>query len=66
MLRQLSVAQWRAQGLRGDMGAHPMKSSRGLCILGLMRALVSSSDSILVSLPLCLKLKHFIIYVSLL
>jgi hypothetical protein len=29
-------------------------------------ALVSSSDSILVSLPLCFKLEHFIIYVSLL
>jgi hypothetical protein len=31
-----------------------------------MRALVSSGGSILVSLPLCLKLKNFIIYVSLL
>jgi hypothetical protein len=29
-------------------------------------ALVSSSGSILVSLPLCLKLENFIIYVSLL
>jgi hypothetical protein len=31
-----------------------------------MRALVSPSGSILVSLPLCLKLERFIIYVSLL
>jgi hypothetical protein len=31
-----------------------------------MRALVSLSDSILVLLPLCFKLEHFIIYVSLL
>jgi hypothetical protein len=30
-----------------------------------MRALVTPSDSILVSLPLCFKLKHFIIYVFL-
>jgi hypothetical protein len=42
-----------------------MSSSRGLHILGLMRALVSPSVSIVVSLPLCLKLKNFIIYVSL-
>jgi hypothetical protein len=39
---------------------------RGLHIFGPMWALVSSSDSILVSLPLCFKLEHFIIYVSLL
>jgi hypothetical protein len=32
-----------------------MSSSRGLRILGLMRALVSPSVSILVSLPLCFK-----------
>jgi hypothetical protein len=32
-----------------------MSSSRGLHILGPMRALVSLSDSILVSLPLCFK-----------
>jgi uncharacterized membrane protein YvlD (DUF360 family) len=44
-----------------------MSSSRGLRILGLMRALVSPSVSILVSLPLCfLKFENFIIYVSLL
>jgi hypothetical protein len=41
--------------------------SRGLRILGPMRALISLSGSILVSLPLCLflKLENFIIYVSL-
>jgi hypothetical protein len=45
-----------------------MSSSRGLRILGSMRALVSPSDSILVLLLLCLflKLENFIIYVSLL
>jgi hypothetical protein len=36
------------------MGAHPVSSSRELRILGSMWALVSPSDSILVSLPLCL------------
>jgi hypothetical protein len=41
-----------------------VSSSRGLRILGPMRALVSSSDSILVLLPLCLKIENFIIYVS--
>jgi hypothetical protein len=40
-----------------------MSSSRGLHILGPMRALVSPSDSILVPLLLCFKLDHFIIYV---
>jgi hypothetical protein len=48
------------------MGAHPVSSSRGLRILGPMQALVSLSDSILVLLPLCFKLEHFIIFVSLL
>jgi hypothetical protein len=48
------------------LGARPVSSSRGLRILGLMRALVSSSDSILVPLPLYFELEHFIIYVSLL
>jgi hypothetical protein len=48
------------------MGARPVRSSRGLRILGPVQALVSLSDSILVSLPLCFKLEHFIIYVSLL
>jgi hypothetical protein len=43
-----------------------VSSSRGLRILGPMWALVSPSGSILVSLLLCLKLEHFIIYVSLL
>jgi hypothetical protein len=42
-----------------------MSSSRGLRIIGPMWALVPSSDSILVSLPLCFKLDHFIIYVFL-
>jgi hypothetical protein len=42
-----------------------VSSSRGLRIIGPMRALVSPSDSILVSLPLCFKLEHFIIYVFL-
>jgi hypothetical protein len=50
----------------GDLGAHPVSSSRGLHIIGPMRALVSPSDTILVSLLLCFKLEHFIIYVSLL
>jgi hypothetical protein len=40
-----------------------VSSSRGLHIIGPMRALVSPSDSILISLPLCFKLEHFIIYV---
>jgi hypothetical protein len=48
------------------MGAHSVSSSRGLHILGLMRALVPPCDSIFVSLLLCFKLEHFIIYVSLL
>jgi hypothetical protein len=48
------------------MGARPVSSSRGLRILGPMRALVSPSDSILVSLLLYFKLKHFIVYVFLL
>jgi hypothetical protein len=51
-LLQLGVAQRRTRGLGGDMGVRPVSSSRGLRILGPMRALVSSSDSILVSLPL--------------
>jgi hypothetical protein len=50
LLWQLGVAQWRAQGLGGDLGACPVSSSRGLRIIGPMRALVSPSDSILVSL----------------
>jgi hypothetical protein len=50
---QLGVAQWRARGLGGDMGARPVSSSRGLRILGPMRAFVASSDSILVLLLLC-------------
>jgi hypothetical protein len=40
-----------------------VSSSRGLHIIGPMRALESSGASILVSLPLCFKLEHFIIYV---
>jgi hypothetical protein len=43
-----------------------VSSSQGFRILGPMRALVSPSGSILVSLPLCFELEHFIIYVSLL
>jgi hypothetical protein len=35
------------------MGARPVSNSRGLHIIGPMRALASSSDSILVSLLLC-------------
>jgi hypothetical protein len=35
------------------MGARLVSSSRGLRILGSMRTLLSPSDSILVSLPLC-------------
>jgi hypothetical protein len=48
------------------LGSPPVSNSRGLRILEPMRALVSPSDTILVSLPLCFKLEHFIIYVSLL
>jgi hypothetical protein len=48
------------------MGARPVSSRQGLHILGPMQALVSSSGSILVSLSLCFKLEHFIVYVSLL
>jgi hypothetical protein len=48
------------------LGARPVSSSRGLRILGPMRALVSPSVSILILLPLCLKLEKFIIYVSIL
>jgi hypothetical protein len=47
------------------LGARPVSSSRELCIIGLMRALVLSSASILVSLPLCFKREPFIIYVFL-
>jgi hypothetical protein len=36
------------------LGSPPRSSSRGLRIIGLMQALVSPSDSILVSLLLCL------------
>jgi hypothetical protein len=39
-----------------------VSSSRGLRIIGPMRALISTSDSILDSLLLCFKLEHFIIY----
>jgi hypothetical protein len=48
------------------MVAHPVSSSRELRIIGPMRALASSSASILVSLPLCFKLEHIIIYIFLL
>jgi hypothetical protein len=59
----MGVAQWRVRGLGRDLGACPVNNSRGLRIIELMCALVSPSDSILVSLPLCFKLEHFIIYV---
>jgi hypothetical protein len=49
----MSVAQWRAERLEGDLGARLISSSRGLRIVGLMRVFASSSASILVSLPLC-------------
>jgi hypothetical protein len=62
----MGVAQWRARGLGGDLGAGPVSSNRGLRIIGLMRALESLSASIVVSLPLYFKLEHFIIYVFLL
>jgi hypothetical protein len=39
--------------IRGDLEARPVSSSRGLHILGSMRALVSPSDSILVLVLLC-------------
>jgi hypothetical protein len=52
--------------LEGDMRARPVSRSRGLRILGSMRAIVSSSDSVLVSLLLCFKLEYYIIYVPLL
>jgi hypothetical protein len=63
---QLGVAQWRARRLGGVLGVRPVSSSRGFHILEPMRALVSLCDSILVSLPLCFKLEHIIISVSLL
>jgi hypothetical protein len=47
------------------LGAHPVSNGRELRIIGPMRALESSNDSILVSLPLYFKLEHFIIYVFL-
>jgi hypothetical protein len=62
----MSVPQWQARGLRGDLGARPVSSNRELHIIESMRALASSSASILVLLPLYFKLKHFIIYVFLL
>jgi hypothetical protein len=46
-----------------DLGARSVSNSRELRIIGLMRALVSPSDSTLVLLLLCFKLEHFIIYV---
>jgi hypothetical protein len=61
----MGVAQWWAWYLERDLGARPVSSSRGLRILEPMRILVSPSGSILVSLPLCLKLENFIIYASL-
>jgi hypothetical protein len=42
-----------------------MSNRRGLRIIGSMWALVSPSDSILVSFLLCFKLEHFIFYVFL-
>jgi hypothetical protein len=42
-----------------------VSSSRELRIMGPMQALVSPSDSILISLSLYFKLEHFIIYVFL-
>jgi hypothetical protein len=42
-----------------------VSSSRGLRIIGSMRALASSSDSILISLLQYFKFEHFIIYVFL-
>jgi hypothetical protein len=65
LLWQVGMAQWRVQSVGRDLRARPMSSSRGLRILGPMRTLVSPSGSILVLLPLCFKLEHFIIYVSL-
>jgi hypothetical protein len=52
--------------LGGDMGARLVSSSQGLRILGPIQTLVLPSDIILLSLPLCFKLEHFIIYVFLL
>jgi hypothetical protein len=66
LLWQMIVAQWRAQKLGGDLGAHPMSSSPELHIIGSMRSLESLSASILVSLLLYFQLEHFIIYVFLL
>jgi hypothetical protein len=64
LLWQLGVAQWRARGFGGDLGARPVSSRRELRILGPMWTLISLSDSIFISLSLCFKLEHFIIYVS--
>jgi hypothetical protein len=58
----MGVVQWGARGLGRDLGAYPVSDSRGLRIIGLMQALVSLSDSILVSLLLCFILRtlHYI------
>jgi hypothetical protein len=44
----------------------PLKLESKDPLIGSMRALVSMSDFILVLLPRCFKLEHFIIYVFLL
>jgi hypothetical protein len=49
----MGIAQWRVRGLGGDLEARPVSSSRGLRIIGQMRAPALWSASILVSLPLC-------------
>jgi hypothetical protein len=35
LLWQICLAQWQARGLRGDLGADPVSSRRGLHIIGL-------------------------------
>jgi hypothetical protein len=52
LLWQISVPQWRVRCVEGELGARPVSSSRGFRIIGPMQTLVSSSDSISISLPL--------------
>jgi hypothetical protein len=44
LLRYVGIAQWKAQGLGGDMGALPMSSNQVLRIIGPMWALASPSE----------------------
>jgi hypothetical protein len=64
VLWQVRVAQWwPTGGLGSQLGARALKSGRGLRILGLDAGPCSIECQSFVSLPLCLNIKHFIIYV---